>query len=142
MMILMRTLFVLFFAASLSAQQPPPPDGAKARPPDGAKPRSTPPQPKNLKVLKIPVAQLIPTMRAYTAALGTKCDLCHVQGDFASDEKAPKEMARKMIVMTDELNTKFPDDKVHVTCYTCHRGDTEPKTAPRPAPADKATPKA
>jgi len=93
------------------------------------------PEPKNLKVLKIPTSELIPTMRSYTVALGVKCDACHVQGDFANDEKHMKQVARMMIVMAQEINAKFPDGKVHVTCYTCHRGDEEPKTAPPSASA-------
>jgi hypothetical protein len=44
-------------------------------------------------------------------------------------------MARKMIVMTREINAKFPDGKEHVTCFTCHRGSEHPKTAPDAAPA-------
>lgn len=74
-------------------------------------------------------------MGAFRIALGVKCDTCHVQGDFASDEKPEKEMARKMIVMTREINAKFPDGKQHVTCFTCHRGDEHPKTQPDAAPA-------
>jgi hypothetical protein len=35
-----------------------------------------------------------------------------------------------MISMTREINGKFPDGKEHVTCYTCHRGDHEPKMKP------------
>jgi hypothetical protein len=38
-----------------------------------------------------------------------------------------------MIVLAQDVNAKFTDGKVHVTCYTCHRGDHEPKAAP-PAP--------
>ena len=86
------------------------------------------PAPKNLKLL--PPDNLIPTMRAFTAALNVKCDFCHVQGDFASDDKHTKEIARGMITMVHEINAKFPDGKMHVTCYTCHRGATEPATAP------------
>jgi hypothetical protein len=37
--------------------------------------------------------------------------------------------------MTHEINGKFPDGKMHVTCYTCHRAEAEPKTAPEPKPA-------
>jgi hypothetical protein len=44
-------------------------------------------------------------------------------------------MARMMIVMTREINAKFPDGKEHVTCFTCHRGSEHPKTAPDAAPA-------
>jgi len=38
-----------------------------------------------------------------------------------------------MIVLAQDVNAKFPDGKERVTCYTCHRGDQEPKTA-APAP--------
>jgi len=91
------------------------------------------PAPKNLKLLPAD-ENLIPTMRSFTAALGVKCDFCHVQGDFASDEKHHKEIARHMISMAKDINGKFPDGKTHVTCYTCHRGATEPATAPAEAP--------
>jgi hypothetical protein len=33
----------------------------------------------------------------------------------------------------NDINTKFPDGKVHVTCYTCHAGKEHPLTAPPPA---------
>jgi len=72
-------------------------------------------------------------MRAFNAGLGVQCTYCHVQGDFASDENPKKETARMMITMAREINAKFADGKQHVTCYTCHRGATEPATA-APAP--------
>jgi Photosynthetic reaction centre cytochrome C subunit len=90
------------------------------------------PAPKNLKLLPAD-ENLIPTMRSFAAALGQKCDFCHVQGDFASDEKHTKEIARHMISMAKDINAKFPDGKTHVTCYTCHRGATEPAMAPEAA---------
>jgi len=40
-----------------------------------------------------------------------------------------------MIEMATEINSKFTDGKMHVTCYTCHRGEPEPKTAPEPRAA-------
>ncbi|HWF08691.1 MAG TPA: c-type cytochrome [Bryobacteraceae bacterium] len=83
---------------------------------------------KNLKVLPDD-ANLIPTMRAAAAGLGVMCDACHAQ-DRASDEKPMKLTARMMFTMVKDINSKFPDGKVHVTCYTCHRGQTEPLTAP------------
>jgi hypothetical protein len=77
--------------------------------------------------------------RVPDVALGVRCDFCHVQGDFASDEKPHKEIARKMIVMAREINANFPDGKMHVTCYTCHRGSEEPATKPGETPhADHA----
>jgi photosynthetic reaction center cytochrome c subunit len=53
-----------------------------------------------------------------------------VQGDFASDEKHNKLVARKMIELVRSINPKFPDGKEHVSCYTCHRGAQEPLMAP------------
>jgi hypothetical protein len=88
------------------------------------------PEPKNLKILKVSGAELMPIMNAFSGALGVKCDFCHVKGDFASDENPHKEIARKMITMAHEINANFPDGKMHVTCYTCHRGETEPRTSP------------
>ena len=84
--------------------------------------------PKNLKLLK--PEEIRTTMRSYTVALGVKCDFCHVQGDFASDDKHEKVIARGMIELARGANARFPDGKEHVTCYTCHRGKTEPDTAP------------
>ena len=86
------------------------------------------PEPKNLKLLK--PEHLMETMHEFQAALGVRCDFCHVRGDFASDEKPHKEIARKMILMARQINGNFPDGKMHVTCYTCHRGAEEPATKP------------
>ncbi len=74
-------------------------------------------------------------MRSYTAALGVRCDYCHVRGDFASDENRKKLVARRMITMVENINSNnFANNRVKVTCYTCHRGAQEPPMAP-PAPA-------
>ncbi len=102
--------------------------------------QDTPPPPKkggggmthkNLKILKDD--EVGPAMRSYTIALGVRCDNCHVQ-DRASDENPKKDIARGMIAMVHDINTKsFTDGKEHVTCYTCHRGAAMPLTAPPPA---------
>lgn len=84
--------------------------------------------PKNLKVLPAD-ANLIPTMRAAATGLGVMCDYCHEQ-DRSSDAKPTKVTARMMFEMVKDINSKFPDGKAHVTCYTCHRGAQEPLTAP------------
>lgn len=100
------------------------------------KKKGPPPEPKNLKVMTgMSGADVIQAMRAFRTALGVECVYCHVQGDFASDENPKKEVARHMIEMSQKINTQFPDGKMHVTCYTCHRGEAEPKTAPEPKPA-------
>ena len=91
------------------------------------------PNPVNLKVLKATTgAEIGQIMRTFTAGLGVQCVYCHVQGNFASDENPKKEVARKMIRMTQKINAEFPDGKLRVSCYTCHRGEPEPKTAPEP----------
>lgn len=96
--------------------------GAKEDPP---KPAAAPP--KNLQVLK-DASAVRPTMAAFASGLGVQCAFCHVQ-DRSSDENPHKLTARTMMRMANELNAKFPDGKVHVTCYTCHRGESVPKTA-------------
>jgi photosynthetic reaction center cytochrome c subunit len=87
--------------------------------------------PKNLKVLS--PDNFMDYMRAFVPALGLAdkggCNFCHEQ-DRSSDAKMEKVMARMMISMVKDINGKFPDGKEHVTCFTCHRGDTMPKTAP------------
>jgi hypothetical protein len=112
----------LFFAAvSLQAQDAPA--------------KKAPPPPKNLKVLPADT-NIRETMGAFRTALGQQCFFCHVQAtppDFASDENPKKEIARHMITMVNEINGKFHDGKVHVTCYTCHRGQTKPEITPPPA---------
>ena len=118
---------MLFVLLPLCAQQDAPKKEKKGPPPG---------PPTNLKVLKTTDgAEVRQIMRAFTAGLGVQCNYCHVQGNFASDENPKKEMARHMIEMSMQINSHFPDGKMHVTCYTCHRGETEPKTAPEPKPA-------
>jgi hypothetical protein len=94
------------------------------------------PNPTNVKVLKVTSGTAVrQIMRTFTAGLGVQCVYCHVQGNFASDENPKKDVARHMIEMSQKINTQFSDGKMHVTCYTCHRGEAEPKTAPEPKPA-------
>jgi len=90
--------------------------------------------PKNLQIITDP-ATVMPTMRAFRTALGVECNFCHVQGNFASDDKPEKVTARMMMHMTADINSKFTDSKAHVACFTCHRGDKEPVMAPPAAPA-------
>jgi hypothetical protein len=99
------------------------------------------PVPKNLKVLTgMNGAQVIQVMRGFDTALGVHCEHCHMgEEDFASDANPIKETGRMMIVMTRDINAKFPDGKQHVSCYTCHRGAPEPTMAP-PAAANSAKP--
>src|SRR5579872_4273532 len=90
--------------------------------------------PKNLKILK--PEEVRPAMAAFRAALGVQCAYCHMPPDMASDENPKKDVARMMLTMVHDINAKLPDDaKVHVTCYTCHRGAALPlESAPPAAP--------
>lgn len=95
--------------------------------------KRTPANPTNLKVLKVTTgAEVGQIMRTFTTGLGVQCVYCHVQGNFASDENPKKDLARRMITMTQQINGNFPGGKMVVSCYTCHRGEAEPKTAPEP----------
>jgi len=80
-------------------------------------------------------------MRHFVQALGMNCGGCHARGNFASDENPRKATARRMIEMTLNLNQKFfpgytpaegETSLGRVTCYTCHRGAAQPKSAPVP----------
>lgn len=80
-------------------------------------------------------------MRLIAEALGVKCDHCHVQGNFASDEKRPKHTARRMLELTLTLNAgSFAGHTPEagqsrlgrVTCYTCHQGALIPKQSAGP----------
>jgi hypothetical protein len=75
-----------------------------------------------------------PMMQTFVASLGLAdkggCGFCHDAQDKSSDSKMEKVMARMMLGMVKDINSKFPDGKEHVTCFTCHRGDPMPKTAP------------
>ena len=118
----MRFLVTVLFltAMTVSAQDAAPKQGGARGGP-----------PKNLKVLT-PEAER-PMMGAMLGALGQRCNFCHIQGDNASDENPKKLVARKMMEMVNDINAKFPDGKVHVSCYTCHRGKTTPDMVPPPA---------
>jgi photosynthetic reaction center cytochrome c subunit len=56
------------------------------------------------------------------------CNYCHVAGNFASDAKYTKVVARRMLQMTIAINASYQDHvgPVGVTCYTCHRGNNNP----------------
>jgi len=120
----MRYTIVLLLAAITAS--------AQDKPPAPAPPKERP-APKNLKILKATTGdEVSQIMRTFTIGLGVQCNFCHIQGNFASDENPKKEVARRMITMTHDVNALFPgeDKKMRVSCYTCHRGEAEPKTAP------------
>ena len=101
----------------------------------------------NLQVLPktIPQAELVATMKSFAQGLGVRCEHCHVgegndlsKFDFAADTKPAKATARRMISMANTLNEQVAALKVSadapagpkITCFTCHRGEKKPATAP------------
>ena len=86
---------------------------------------------KNVLIMKdVPASQFLDAMRYFTMALGTDCEHCHVQNNFAADEKPAKPMARKMLTMTRNINDQTFGGKREVRCYTCHRGQVDPQSGP------------
>lgn len=86
---------------------------------------------KNIQVLRgLPSEALLPEMRLFSGALGGNCDFCHMAGDNSKDDKATKKTARQMIVMVTSLNQTSFGGRTLVTCYTCHRGNSQPVTEP------------
>ena len=96
---------------------------------------------KNIQWLKgVPAGRFLSIMnRGYSHALGVTCTHCHVETDFASDEKRPKRAAREMAAMHRMINTRLhemqnleqPPDKRFINCWTCHRGAIDPVAADR-----------
>ena len=93
------------------------------------------PTPKNLKVLA--PENFMAQMQTFPAALGVEnqggCNFCH-EADRSLDTKPTKVKARQMIELVADINAKFGDGKVHVTCWTCHLGSTKPEIARIPKP--------
>jgi photosynthetic reaction center cytochrome c subunit len=111
---------------------------ARAQSPAAAPPASSASAPKkaveqfkNIQVLKdIPADQLIPAMQFITASLGVECGFCHVEGAFEKDDKKQKVTARKMMEMMFTINQENFEGHREVTCYSCHRGSTDPVGTP------------
>jgi predicted Zn-dependent protease len=94
----------------------------------------------NLQVLPKEIARddLVGTMRNISAALGVRCDYCHVNSDtgfaFASDDKEMKKTAREMFRLVTDVNGKLTamgrtlDARSRVRCVTCHHGLAKPRT--------------
>ncbi|MBU6436354.1 MAG: photosynthetic reaction center cytochrome c subunit, partial [Betaproteobacteria bacterium] len=103
------------------AQPPASPDGPKA----GA-------IYQNVKVLGgLSVAQFARVMVAMTNWVAPKdgCVYCHNAQNFSEDTKYTKVVARRMLQMTEHLNTQWQTHvgSTGVTCYTCHRGNHVPQ---------------
>jgi photosynthetic reaction center cytochrome c subunit len=92
----------------------------------------------NLKVMSgLPAERLLGSMNGMSRSLGVSCRYCHIPGHWKDDDKKMKGIAREMMKMSSAINEDylskmdFGDDKPHVGCMTCHRGETEPMRAMR-----------
>jgi hypothetical protein len=108
---------------------------------------------KNIQALKgLPGSQLPSVMQFMAVSLGVKCDYCHVktgnEWQWDKDDKQDKQVARKMILMTADINKNNFNGRGIVTCTTCHRNEAHPISAtavsassfqppPPPTPAPK-----
>ena len=100
---------------------------------------------KNIKVLQgTPANELNQSMHLMKGAVGLDCLYCHIEREWDKDDKPAKEVARKMIVMMNDINTRQFGGRQVVTCNTCHNGHPvpaatpvfpvyEPAAAPKPA---------
>jgi hypothetical protein len=90
---------------------------------------------KNLKTLTdIPASRLLAIMNfGYGRSLGVSCSHCHVVGQWDSDSKPQKQIARDMIQMASTINNQLlaniknlKGPQPIVNCTTCHRGSVKP----------------
>lgn len=89
---------------------------------------------QNIKVLKgVPAGRLLQIMNdGFGHGLGQSCSFCHVPGQWASDQKPNKDVARSMLQMVNRINAdlratpNLPDSQPMVGCITCHRMAAKP----------------
>lgn len=90
---------------------------------------------KNIQLLKqVPAGKLPQVMTTFAGSLGVECSFCHVEGNYASDDKKEKKFARTMMRLTGKIDKDYFEGTSPVGCWTCHRGAQEPaRTAHDPA---------
>ena len=106
-----------------------PPFALPAAPTDGPRASQTY---KNVQVLGgLSTAQFTRLMVSMTSwvAPNEGCVYCHNPVNFAEDSKYTKVVARRMIQMTQHINSDWSQhvSTTGVTCYTCHRGNNIPQ---------------
>jgi hypothetical protein len=86
---------------------------------------------KNIQVLKgMPKSQMDPVMNMISAALGMRCEQCHVPDAMEKDDKRVKQTARRMIQMVFDINKNSFNGRPQISCNTCHRGQDHPVNVP------------
>ena len=81
-----------------------------------------------------PPQNIMPLMQEIVQALGVQCEYCHSAARGSELPEPKKDIARQMIAMTRDLNTRIQTatnkpaaEAVQVRCVTCHRGVPIPK---------------
>ena len=81
-----------------------------------------------------PPQDIMPLMQEIVQGLGVQCEYCHSAPRGSGLPEPKKDIARQMIAMTRELNTrvqtatgKSAAEAAQVKCVTCHRGVPIPK---------------
>ncbi len=85
---------------------------------------------KSIKVLnEMPAEQMGKVMNMMSASLGVDCKFCHASndGDYEKEGFEHKDMARKMLKMTFDLNKNYFDSRPEINCNTCHKGISHPQ---------------
>jgi Photosynthetic reaction centre cytochrome C subunit len=89
---------------------------------------------KNIQVFRgVPENQFLATMGFFCGSLSESCEFCHKSeatwAAYAEDNDM-KNVARRMVLMMNNINRQNFGGKQEVTCYTCHRNLAIPKTTP------------
>jgi tetratricopeptide (TPR) repeat protein len=81
-----------------------------------------------------PPADIMPLMQEFVQALGVQCEYCHSAQRGSGQAEPRKDIARQMIAMTRDLNTRVQTatgkpaaEATQVKCVTCHHGVPIPK---------------
>lgn len=94
-------------------------------------------------------------MLRWGGELGVRCSACHDEKEdnlisgglpvsrFANDSKPMKDIARRMYIMTERINSgfiaKIDNSGMKVTCRTCHEGRVSPELRPLSPAGERAT---
>ncbi len=81
-----------------------------------------------------PPANIMPLMQEIVQGLGVQCEYCHSAPRGSGLPEPKKDIARQMIAMTRDLNTrvqtatgKSATEATQVKCVTCHHGVPIPR---------------
>ncbi len=93
---------------------------------------------KNLQMFKELKAGQIPgIMETWSHSLGTMCGHCHTVDQWAKDDKPEKQIARDMLAMLANINSKelstiknLDSKNPQISCWTCHEGRIKPPPPP------------